>query len=512
MADPDRKSAFGLNVAWMAAGNWIEQAISFAVFVALARILGAEAFGYAAMAASFVILAEFLVRETLTEWLIAEPEPEPGHYDALFWVLGAVSLVIFAVIYLGADLVARLYGVDELAELIRVLAVVVPMIGFTSVQVAVLRRNARFDILGLRAVVGIFLGGIVGLTLAFQGAGVWSLIALRVVQVAGNVVVAWFFSGWRPGFQGTFAHVRDFLGMGLSTLWLQAAHLVSVQSATVIFGATLGPVAAGYFSLAWRLTEIVTFLVNVPLAMVSQTAFASLRRAGQDVGLFMDSVLRVTTLLSLAIFAGLAFLAGPFVRFCFGPEWLPAVPMVQILCIVGLYKSVERIQHAFCLACGPIAGVGGDHHARGACRDRDDAGGGVPWGAEAVTLAFAVRFLLFWPLRFSYASRFGGTGTVAFLGILLPGLGATLAMVAVLALLTHGLGLDPYRLPWLAACILAGAVTFLGFVAVFLPKRLETARKLLKMGYRSVGDRPGRPGRGQSSLNHVLRLIEKAPR
>ncbi len=475
----ERKAGFGLNVAWMAAGNWVEQAISFAVFVALARILGAEAFGYAAMAASFVILAEFLVRETLTEWLIAEPDPEPGHYDALFWMLGGVSLVIFGLIYLSAGLIARLYGVDEIAELIRVLALVVPMIGFTSVQVAVLRRNGRFDILGLRAVIGIVLGGIVGLILAFQGAGVWSLIALRVVQVAGNVVVAWFFSGWRPGFQGSFAHVRDFLGMGLSTLWLQAGHLVSIQSATVIFGATLGPVAAGYFSLAWRLTEIVTFLVNVPLAMVSQTAFAALRRSGQDVSLFMDSVLRVTTLLSLAIFAGLAVLAEPFVRFCFGAEWLPAVTMVQILCLVGLYKSVERIQHAFCLAAGKSKGL--------AVITTFEALAGivlmliaVPWGSEAVTLVFAIRFLLFWPFRFAYAERFGATGLKPFFGILLPGFGATLAMVAVLALLIYGIGLDPNRLLWLIMCIAAGAITFVGFVAVFLPKRLETARMLLK--------------------------------
>lgn len=479
MAEGGRKAGFGLNVAWMAAGNWIEQAISFAVFVALARILGAEAFGYAAMAASFVILAEFLVRETLTEWLISARDPEPGHHDALFWVLGAVSLGIFALIYASAGLIARLYGVDEIAELIRVLAVVVPLIGFTSVHVAVLRRNGRFDILGARAVIGIVLGGIVGLTLAFQGAGVWSLIALRVVQVAGNVQVAWICSGWWPGFKGSMRHVRDFMGMGLGTLWLQAAHLVSVQSATVIFGAVLGPVAAGYFSLAWRLTEIVTFLVNVPLAMVSQTAFASLRRAGQDVSLFMDSVLRVTTLLSLAIFAGLAFLAEPFVRFCFGAEWLPAVPMVQILCIVGLYKSVERIQHAFCLAAGKSKGL--------AVITTLEALAGivmmlvtVRWGAEAATLAFAIRFLLFWPFRFFYTERFGGTGMGSFLKIMVPGLGATLTMVAVIALMVHGLGLDPNRLHWLAACILAGAIAFVGFVVVFLPNRLETARMLLK--------------------------------
>ena len=66
---------FSKGVAWMAAGNWLEQAINFVVFVVLARLLVAEAFGLLAMATAFVILSEFLVRETLSEFLIAIPPP-----------------------------------------------------------------------------------------------------------------------------------------------------------------------------------------------------------------------------------------------------------------------------------------------------------------------------------------------------------------------------------------------------------------------------------------------------
>jgi O-antigen/teichoic acid export membrane protein len=478
MSNAGKKQGFGANVAWMAGGNWGEHIISFLIYVALARILGAETFGLVAMASALVILAEAMVRETLTEWLIAEKDPEAGHFDALFWTLGGVSLVIFAGLYFGAGLIAGAMGEPQIAPLIQALAVVVPMTGFTGVPVAILRRKARFDILGARAVVGVVVGGSVGLAMALGGAGAWSLVVFRILLVAANEIMAWYFAGWRPGFSGRLHHLHSFLSMGLSTFWLQAAYLVSIQSATVIFGAMLGPVAAGFFSLAWRLTEILTFLVNVPFAMVSQTAFAATKRRGDDVTGFMDNVLSVTILPSLAVFSGLAVLAGPFIRFCFGEEWVPAAAIVQVLCIVGLYRAVERIQHVFCLAMGQAKGL--------AVITTIEAIAGivvmvllVPYGAVAVTLGFAIRYLVFWPLRFSYAARFGAVSMGRTVALVAPGLLAALTMVAVLLGLIHGVGLDPYRLGWMGVLILAGAVTFAGFVALFLPNRIETARRLV---------------------------------
>ena len=77
---------FGRSVAWMAVGSWVEQGCNILFFVLLARILGAEAFGLVAMATAFVIFAESLVRESVSEYLIAARTPAPGHFSAAFWM------------------------------------------------------------------------------------------------------------------------------------------------------------------------------------------------------------------------------------------------------------------------------------------------------------------------------------------------------------------------------------------------------------------------------------------
>ena len=94
----------------MGLASWTEQAINFAVFVILARLLGVEAFGLLALAAALVVLAEVLVRESLSEFLISEASPGAGHYDAAFWSLTILGAGLAAALYGIAPLVAIFYG------------------------------------------------------------------------------------------------------------------------------------------------------------------------------------------------------------------------------------------------------------------------------------------------------------------------------------------------------------------------------------------------------------------
>ena len=102
-------------MAWMFTGHWTEQAANFVVFVVLARLLGAEAFGLAAMSIVCVLLGECLVRDTMTETIIQLETMENGHLDAVFWLLGLLSICIVCVIVVLADRIAGLFAEPQVA-------------------------------------------------------------------------------------------------------------------------------------------------------------------------------------------------------------------------------------------------------------------------------------------------------------------------------------------------------------------------------------------------------------
>ena len=81
------KRDFTIGAAWSTAGGWIEQAVTAINFLVIARLVGVEAFGVAAMAFAFLFLGEFLVRDTLTESIVERRSLEDGRLEATFVAL-----------------------------------------------------------------------------------------------------------------------------------------------------------------------------------------------------------------------------------------------------------------------------------------------------------------------------------------------------------------------------------------------------------------------------------------
>lgn len=468
------KRQFGKSVAWMAAGNWIEQAINFSVFVLLARLLGAEAFGFLAMAAAFVILCEVLVRESLTEYLISGETPRPGHMNAAFWMLLGLGAALMVILVLLAGLVADFYDQPLVATLIRLLSVTVFLVALGAVPTAILRRELRFKSLAVRAVAGVVAGGIVALWMALNGYGVLSLVAQRVVQVATNAVLAWAAVSWRPGLKVSKQESNDILGFGSAVLSLRAAEIARVQVPMVIIGATLGPTMLGLFSIAWRLVEIGSFLIMTPLRMVSQSAFAVLRRGGENAADLLTDILRISGMIAFPAFCGLAILATPVLAVLFGDKWLEAAPILAIIAIIGSYQSVELVHRSYCLAAKHAKDIAIISWVE-VCLGGLLIWWASKWGIVEMSLLFVASFFSLWLARIYIVSRLSEIRIMDLLLIhRVPLIGAILMSIVVLYTAQSLGALPPVAL--IAGSALTGITVYVGYVYLFMRERIVLLR------------------------------------
>ena len=423
---------FSRGVAWMAVGNWIEQGVNFAVFVTLARLLGARDYGLLSMASVFVVLSESLVRESLSEYLIAHEDPGPGDLDATFWLLAGLGAILALGLAGLAPLFARAYGQAEVAPLILALAPSVLIVALNAVPVALLRRRLEFRILSLRAIAGVVLGGAVGIGMALKGYGVWSFVGQWLVLIATNAVMAWTAVDWRPGRACSRGEVGRAAHFGAQVLGLRAGELAATQVPLLLIGATLGPVATGLFSVAWRLVETLSFLIVTPLRQASQSAFAALGRQGNGAaGVLLADITRLTGLVAVPFFAGLALLAAPMILLILGAEWRAAAPVLQVMALMGIYICLNRLQMAFCLAAGRAGAISA-----------------LTWvvvglaavliwavsaqGIVAVAAALVAAHYLLWPAYFAIVARIAGRPALGFVTChILPCLGALVMALPV---------------------------------------------------------------------------------
>ncbi|GAB4385645.1 lipopolysaccharide biosynthesis protein [Albidovulum sp.] len=465
-------------VAWMAAGGWTEQAINFVVFVTMAKLLGPELYGLLSMAAVFIVLAEALVRESVSEYLIAARDPQPEDYNATFWLTAALGLVLALLLWALAGPIAALYGHPIVAGLIRGLSVTVLMIAFTAVPVAILRREFNFRVLSLRAIAGVVVGGATGIAMALAGWGVWSFVGQWIAMIATNVVMAWTAVEWRPGLRLGWPHLRRAGAFGAQVLGLRMAELAVVQMPTLLIGATLGPLATGLYSVSWRLVETLTFLISTPLRMVSQPAFAAVAREGGRAGELLLDIARLTGVVAFPFFVGLAVVAEPALRLFFGTEWLGAAPVLSVLAFLGLYFAIALVQQSFCLAAGRAGAITlltWANVALGAVLML----GAARWGLVAITAAFVAAHYLLWPLRYRLVARIGGMDAAPLVNCnIVPAL-ATAVMAGAVILVHRALAAAPLGLD-LALSILAGIVVFAALTLLLMRDRLSLALSYIR--------------------------------
>lgn len=468
---PIKKRLF-TGISWMFAGNWSEQIVNFLVFIILARILGAEAFGLATMAMVFIVFAEFLVRQTLTETIIQQKNLEDGHLDAIFYLLGFLSLFLVALLILLAEHIANIYSEPRVADYLIWASPTVLFIGFSGVPVALLKRKLEFRALAIRATIGIFVGGTVGVVLALLDYGVWSFIAQHVVRILINNALVWIVNPWIPKWRATRKHFQDVIGFSGQMIGFRITELVSINTPIVVIGAYLGPSMLGQFTIAWRLVEVLSFLLITPIQFVAQPAFAHIDRAREATGKLLTKITSTSAIITFASFFGMAAVSAPLIELLFGSNWSDAITAHKILCLVGIYFAIERMQQAFCLALGKAGALFYLSLAEALIGIMVIVAF-IDHGIIGVAAAFTTRYFIMWPFRFKIVANYAGTKPLQYLKALALPLINAILMTIIIVTWQQWIGADTSPFTLLASSILIGLLSYCSLVWATMRNQIQ---------------------------------------
>ncbi|MDN5863178.1 MAG: oligosaccharide flippase family protein, partial [Salinisphaera sp.] len=247
----------------------------------------------------------------------------------------------------------------------------------------------------------------------------------------------------------------------------------------LIIGSVQGAAALGYYSRAYALmlmplTHITYIMQNVMLA-----SFSRLRRNRRAVRMAYLRAIGVLALITMPMMAGLLATAHAFVLTMFGGQWAAMVPILQLLCVVGLIQPITATSGWLFLSQGRT-----DLQMRISLLTTPLVVAafavGVLWGALGVAAAYAIVNLVIWYPIMAWSGRLVGLEIRGLLRQLRGPLLSSLTMAAAVAWVARWLPADWAAPARLALLVLSGIACYTALAGLLQRRALSDLLELLR--------------------------------
>jgi O-antigen/teichoic acid export membrane protein len=431
---PSLREAAVRSARWVAVEKWGTRITQVVVFSLLARFLVPRDFGLVALATSVVMFMNLFIDQGLSAALVQRERLQEEHCDAAFWTsLGIATLLAGGLVAAAAPL-SDLLGNPALTPVVRWLSLSLPLVALESTPGALMERNFQFRSLAIRRLIGVTVGAAVGVACALLGAGVWALVAQTLVASAAGTAVLWRTSTWRPHLRFSPAHARELWSFGMSVLGINLMSYMNQYADRLVLGAIAGPTALGYYYIGLRVMSLAVDSLTAVVATVSLATFSRLQSDLRRLRQAFYTCTRVSAMICIPMFAALAVLAPLVIPLLFGPQWHRSIPVMQILCALGVINSVAYFDRSLLLA------VGRERWALGLITGQGlfnvlIAAITAPHGIIAVAIGVTIRQYVLWPVRIWLLRKTINLNVLTYFKQWFTAIGVATPMVLVMAVL-----------------------------------------------------------------------------
>ena len=151
---------------------------------------------------------------------------------------------------------ADFYAQPILTPLLRLMSLALVINAFGLVQNVLIRKALDFKTETKVSLIASIMSGIIGVTMAYQGFGVWSLAAQMLSAAAIRTALLWVFNSWRPIWGFSFISLRNMFGFGSKLLCASLLNTIFDNIYYIVIGKAFSPVALGFYSRADNLQKL----------------------------------------------------------------------------------------------------------------------------------------------------------------------------------------------------------------------------------------------------------------
>jgi O-antigen/teichoic acid export membrane protein len=327
--------------AWVYSSQILTQLISFSTTLALARLLMPEDFGLIALIAVYIQIVSLLISGGLGFSLIRMKELTDEDCSTVFWFNFITGFFLYALFYFLAPFLAAFYNQPILTEIVRTLTLLFIIGPLSIVQRARFTHQLDFKTQMKVSMPSALVGSIIGIVMAYNGYGVWSLVFSSLFKISTDTILYWVFSNWKPQLIFKKDRFKFHFLFGINMLMSNLIDTIYLNIYTLIIGKHFSIKQLGYYNQAESLKQMP--INNIGFAL-NKIALPFFTKQQENLELLRKNYKQMMNMVFFIITPVILFMmvfAESIIRLFFSEKWLPAVPYFQILCLAGIFQSLQ---------------------------------------------------------------------------------------------------------------------------------------------------------------------------
>jgi len=341
----------------------------------------------------------------LTSATIYSDDITAAEVNSLFWINVGAGIMLAAILWLMAPLMAHFYKDLRLTGMLSVLAAAFVLNGIGAQYQALLQRDLRFKILTAIDVGANAVGTLCGLVAASMGWGYWSLVAMPVVTQAVNLFATIPVSRWHPSRPRWEARTAMMTKFGSKIAGFNILNYFARNLDNLLIGRVWGMDALGYYGRAYSLMMLPLSQIVYPL---TQVAVPVLTRINGDRSLYLQTYMRMIQMIMLIatpLVVSVMIARVWVVEIVLGDRWAPVAPIFLALGFSALVQPMNNSAGWLMVSQGRSADVLRWGFIGGGLTVMSILAG-LPFGPLYVAIGYSVgQILIVTPLLWWFACR-----------------------------------------------------------------------------------------------------------
>lgn len=338
------------NLLWRFLERFGAYIVSFVISVVLARILDPSTYGIVALMTVVITFLDVFVTGGFANSLIYDKKANEKDFNTLLIFNIIFSLTLYIALFFLSPLIASYYEKPALTWLIRVSGITLLISGIKNLQYAFVAKRLEFKKFFYTTIGGTVFSGIVGIIMAFKGYGAWALVVQGVLNHFIDSLILWFAIKWKPKFEFSFELFKKHFSFGWKILVYKIIYNISNSVRQLAIGKKYSDEDLAFYNRGKTYPNMIGQNITSSVNSVMYPVLAKTQDDKQRFNDILYKSFKMNTFVMLPICVGFFCVAEAFIHILLGEKWLPAVPYIQIFCVVVFLNSIEAI-----FSNGPMA-------------------------------------------------------------------------------------------------------------------------------------------------------------